>query len=163
MLAIAHDSARLIDVVVHGAEPVSAADVLVVETACRRAAKAIAQDPRRTSVVLVLVETDQGPDAAQRQRLARAMRSVPRCLEVLVTESWVARANMEAMRVMAPSVGERRLAAFRRYEEARDFLVRETGFEPTVFDALVTEARGRVRGELGAREHATLPGDDLET
>lgn len=145
MLVLVHDSTYLIDVVLHQGERLSSADVAIVEAACRRAAAAIALAPHRTSIVLALLETDHGPDAAQRQRLARAMRSVPRCLEVVVTESFVARVTMTAIRCLAPATEGRRLAAFATYTQALPFLVQETGIPPTVFDTLVMEARERIR------------------
>jgi hypothetical protein len=144
VIAIESDADRLIDVMLHvGAAPTDA-DIDAIVASIRKTADAVSRSPTKFGTVLILVDTDHGPDAKQRKRIAEASRAVPRSHEALVTRSTAIRAIMTAIRWLAPGDKKRVQTSHATYEDARAHLVKTTGHPASAFDALHARALGRV-------------------
>lgn len=141
MLVVTQDLERLITVVLHTDGALSVADVDELVAANRRSAALLETRADRSATVLVIVESEHGPDAAQRKRIAEAAAQVSRCVEAHVTTSSVNRAMMTAIRWMLPRDPARRRETFDTYDEAVTYLVAHTGHPPEAFAALVARAR----------------------
>lgn len=154
MLVISHDAERVIDVLVHTGDALSVRDVDAIVASVERAERLVREDPSKTSVVLLLIETDHGPDAAQRRRIAQAAAKLPRSVEVLVTTSAITRAIMTAIRWLVPTDRDHVRRTFATCDEAVAFLAEETGHPRAAFDQLVARARGELAVETRRQERA---------
>jgi hypothetical protein len=144
MLAAAYDAERLVFVALHVGDPMSEAELQAIEDALGRLAAAVDASPGAIATSLVIVETEQTPTATQRRRIGDAAAKIERLRDVFVTESTVVRGMMGAIRWLLPASPGRAQATFATYEEARAWLVAESGHPAAVFDALHVAARDQV-------------------
>jgi hypothetical protein len=145
MIALATDSSRLISLMVHTGAGLSEPEVLRVLANIDAFANAVAKRPNDFATTIIIVETDNGPNAAQRKRIGEAAKRIPRSYQALVTRSAVVRAIMTAIRWFSPADANNHQQSFSTFAEARDWLVARTGHAATVLDALHAEARAELR------------------
>ena len=145
MIATVHDTVRLINLSLHVGAALNEKDVttiLATIDTMAAAMKAAGRDARVTT--LVVVDTDNGPNAAQRKRIGEAMKGIDRGYQVLVTRSAAIRAIMTAIRWLSPANEHYQHATCATYEDARAWLVPRSGHPAHVFDAMYAELRAQV-------------------
>jgi hypothetical protein len=145
---IVNDVKRLINFSLHVGGPLTDAELAVILANIDATAEALAHAPEAAfSTTVVLVESENGLNAAQRKRLGEASRKITRSHQVLITRSAVARAVMTAIRWFSPPGERERQATFATYEEARTWLVERTSHPADVFDRMLRELRAEARAK----------------
>ncbi|HMJ57337.1 MAG TPA: STAS/SEC14 domain-containing protein [Polyangiaceae bacterium] len=152
MLTDAHDSEKLISVWIHASGRFTDDDARRMVAVLHETGTVFARKKESFSSWVIIVESDQFPDAKQRQQMAIASRPLGRAYLAVVNRSMLVRGVLTAMRWInrkeeyAPRV-------FATYEEARAWLVAETGYPPAAFDVLHAEARSKIGGTIEPSGH----------
>jgi hypothetical protein len=145
MLARAWDEKNLVTFALRAGTPLTEAELDEVVASIEVLGRAVVvRGPAAFATAVVLVETDNGPNAVQRKKIAEAFKQVPRLYHVMVTRSMVARAITTAVHWLYPANEHHTHASFATYEEARGWLVPRTGHSAAVFDRLYAEVRAKV-------------------
>lgn len=145
MIVTVVDTKRLINISLHVGGALREADVSTIMTTIDTMATALkAAGPSGRVTTLIIVETENGPNAAQRQRIGEAMKRLDRGYQVLVTRSMAIRAVMTAIRWFSPANEYHQQTTCATYEEARAWLVQRSSHPAEVFDAMYAELRAKV-------------------
>jgi hypothetical protein len=150
MIALGFDAARLITVMIHTGAAPTEAEMTRVVAHIDAVAASVGKSQGASSTTIVIVETDHGPNAAQRKRIGAAAKRISRSYQVLVTRSSVVRAIMTAIRWLSPSDENNHQASYATYEEARAWLVARAGLAGDMIDAVHADAREQLRAGAGA-------------
>jgi hypothetical protein len=104
-----------------------------------------AAGPDATSTSVLIAETENGPNASQRKRIAEAQRQLDRGVQVLVTRSPAIRAIATAIRWFAPANPKLKQQSFATWEEARTWLVANTKHPAAVLDEMHEKVRAKAK------------------
>jgi hypothetical protein len=144
MLAMAHDTRRVILVALHVGDALTDGELEAMLAAIARMAAAVEERADAIATSVVIVETDHAPTATQRRRIAEAAQKVKRSREAMITKSAIVRGVMTAIRWIARADENRLQGTFPTYADARAWLQANTSHPLEVFDALHRDVRAQV-------------------
>jgi hypothetical protein len=142
-----YDPLRVILLGIHVDGPLSEAEVDRIVASTQRAA----DDSTRQSVPvtgLIVIESRHSPTAEQRKRLGDATALVKRGHMAFVVRSALIRAVIAAIGWFKHGNPENVHSTHANYEDARKWLVAESGYPAHVFDALERQVRARIQKTL---------------
>jgi hypothetical protein len=143
VIATAYDAARLVYMMLHVGDALTDADLGTMIRGIERCAADVHARPGSTATNIVIVETDNAPNAAQRRRIADAAARIVRTREAFITSSAVVRGVLTAIHWLSPSDDRRVRRNFATYHEARTWLVAESRLPVEIFDALHRDVRAQ--------------------
>jgi hypothetical protein len=139
MFSAVYDDTQLVMLLLHSGSCSTQQDFDANVSALKQLARDAARRPSTRATLIVIVETNNPPDATTRKRLMDPIKSVQSIDGAFVVQSKIIRMVVTAILWFAPKNHGHSIHG--TYEEARDWLLKRTNHRRSVFDDLYATLR----------------------